>query len=140
MLGRYIIPVPHARHPGQVSLEDLEGAASSLAGVFGGAISVGRAVWVRNQAACLAAGGAIGLVYGGPFAFTVLFARAFAASGWPPLRSVLKRLAAAYQKAKALPPRETQARAGRAQTLRDELKTVQVRLKCCSPPMVYSCI
>lgn len=88
---------------------------------------MGRHVWQRNQAACQAALGAIGLVYGGPCSFTVLFVRAMSVSGWPPVRSVLKRLGVAYNKAKALPARETESRARRAQSLRDELKAVQVR-------------
>jgi hypothetical protein len=118
----------------QVSLEDLEGAASSFFGIFGSGAAAARHVWRRNQAACQAALGAIGLVYGGPCSFTVLFIRALSVSGWPPVRSVFKRLCVAYNKAKALPARETESGARRAQSLRDELKAVQVRLSLARSP------
>jgi len=109
----------------QVSLEDLEGAATSVLGFVGSTGSLVLHTWQSNQAACLAAGGAIGLIYGGPFAFTFLFARALTASGLPPVKAAFLRLHAAYGKAKALPARETESRTRRVQSLQDELKAVQ---------------
>jgi len=115
---------PASLPPEQVSLEDLERCVASIGRPVAGGARAAAALWSRHSDECLAAAGAAGLLYGGPFAYSVLFVRAFTGVGWAAVRGVLSRLREAYRRAKELPPRETEARAARAAALRSELRSL----------------
>ena len=88
------------------SIEDLESGLRGLRdALFGFGFQL-RSFFHRNRHAVMFAGGVLGLMHGGAAAFTVLFVQSFGASGWPLMKSGLRRGAAAYELAKESAPNE----------------------------------
>lgn len=68
----------------------------------------------RYRRMCLALAGVLGLTHGGRFAYIVLVARTFQASGWPLIREGFAHARKAYMKARKHQPAEVENRLQRA--------------------------
>ena len=68
---------------GMVSTEELEGSIERLWSRCAGITRRASCFYAKYRDACLTTGGMLGLLHGGTVAYTILCARAFAATGWP---------------------------------------------------------
>ena len=105
--GRKVVSVIDSDGDGDISVEELEVAAGRFRRWCGRISRCLQRTWRRNRHLGLLLTGLLGLVHGGSFAYTILFAQTFAATGWPLMRSGVRRAAAAYDRAKAVPMAET---------------------------------
>lgn len=104
--GRKVLSTIDSDGDGEISVAELEGAAGRFRR-WCSRLSRGLLrTWRRNRHLGLLLTGLLGLVHGGSFAHTILFAQTFAATGWPLVRSGVQRAAAAYERAKAVPMAE----------------------------------
>ena len=85
---------------GMVSTEELEGSIARLRSRCAGIARRAGRFYAKYRDACLATGGMLGLLHGGKVAYTVLCARAFAATGWPMVRQSVAKMGDAYTAAK----------------------------------------
>jgi len=92
------VTLPPAFDP---SVEDLERSAGRARDWILRVVKRVRSVLGGHRHVALFLGGALGLLHGGTFAFTVLFLQAFGKSGWPLVQGGLQRGMAAYTEAKA---------------------------------------
>ena len=105
--GRKVLSAIDSDGDGEISVEELEGAAGRFRRWCGSISRALQRTWRRNRHLGLLLTGLLGLVHGGSFAHTILFAQTFAATGWPLMRSGVQRAAEAYERAKATPMAET---------------------------------
>ena len=85
---------------GMVSTEELEGSIERLWSRCAGITRRAGRFYAKYRDACLATGGMLGLLHGGKVAYTILCARAFAATGWPMVRQSVAKMGDAYTAAK----------------------------------------
>ena len=85
---------------GMVSTEELEGGIERLWSRCAGIARRASHFYAKYRDACLATGGMLGLLHGGTVAYTILCARAFAATGWPMVRQSVAKMGDAYTAAK----------------------------------------
>ena len=85
---------------GMVSTEELEGSIARLRSRCASIARRAGRLYAKYRDACLATGGMLGLLHGGKVAYTVLCARAFAATGWPMVRRSVAKMGDAYTAAK----------------------------------------
>ncbi|KAL1499318.1 hypothetical protein AB1Y20_011526 [Prymnesium parvum] len=109
---------------GEVSVDEMEGAARRWRQRGVRLAERARRLFARQRHACLCLASSLGLAYGHHLAHLILFTQTFASSGWPLARAAGTRARQAYDAAKARLPRDTSTVA----PLRRELESLAAEL------------